>query len=379
MTRPLRLLHVINSLELGGAETRLVSLLKGLDRRRFAPEVAYFLGPGTLVGELEEAGVPCSKFPLDRLPSAPLFGQPVPPLLGLARTLRRGRFAICHTHLVHAGLLGRFAARLASTPVLVHTQHCAFHSKELTWFYRLDRRTWWMNRAIIALSEAIARYVREHRPRMRVEVIRTGIDPAAFAAGEEQRASARQRMGIPEGTAVIGTVANFRDQKGYGVLVPALARVRQSYPNFVAIFAGHGPLRDQVWRSLAEHGLEKQVRIIGTVRDVREVLHALDLFVLSSHWEGFGKVLIEAMASGLPVVATRVEAIPEVVPEGVAGLLVRPGDPYALAEAILSLLGDPERSRALGANGVVTVREKFDERRMIGEVEALYEELLGGR
>jgi glycosyltransferase involved in cell wall biosynthesis len=372
-------LHVITTLDVGGAEMHLLAQVRGQAARGLAPSVAYLKGAGTLAAEARAAG-------------AREVVRVAPTLPGLVRLARRARRAdLVHTHLLKADVLGALAAALAGrTARLVSSKHNdeqVLLSPAVSFVHglvgRLPRRT-------IVLSDHVGRFFVRHG-RLAPERLRRvyyGIDPAPFeraaALGAERRAALRASLGLGAEDAVFTCVARFAPQKAHDVLLQAFAaaleRAPPGAPALRLLLVGDDPFGDGRRRAEAlarELGLGARAVFAGIRRDVPELLGASDAFVLSSLWEGLGLVFLEAMAAGLPVLATRVSAVPEVVVEGETGLLVPAADAGALADGLLRLAADPELRRRLGAAGRARVRERFGLARMVAETLDVYAEVAG--
>jgi glycosyltransferase involved in cell wall biosynthesis len=273
-------------------------------------------------------------------------------LLELLALLRREHPHIVHVNSAKAGALGRLAAWLLRVPIRIYTVHgWAFsaHGGAASVLYR------WAERLLrpvttvticVADSERRAGLAARTCDERTTVVIRNGIDPADFQAGGDH--SGRRRL---------VTVGRLQAPKDAVTLVRALAALRG--PPFEAVFVGDGPDRLAVEEEVRRLGLESAVEFLGERDDVPELLGKADVFVLSSHSEGLPISILEAMAAGLPVVASNVGGVPEVVVDGHTGLLVPPGDPQSLAEAIERLLEDPALSRRLGEAGQLRVAEHF--------------------
>jgi glycosyltransferase involved in cell wall biosynthesis len=186
----------------------------------------------------------------------------------------------------------------------------------------------------------------------------------------------REELGLPVGVPLVGTVAILRIKKGHNEILDAVPLVLQRFPDAHFVFAGDGPQTHNLKRRIAAEGLGGRVHMLGLRRDVTNVLSSLDVFVLPTHQEALGTAFIEAGAMGLPVVATNVDGVPEVVQDGTTGLLVAPNDGVAVGEAICTLLADPIYRQGMGANAAEFVRRKFSREAMAQGMEKLYQHLL---
>jgi glycosyltransferase involved in cell wall biosynthesis len=356
----LRVVHVHRISGVGGSERHLLALLPALAELGADP---VFLGLDDPAGEPEPfyAALKAARVPTARV-GCPRDVDPAL-LRRVIRALRELRPDLVHTHLAHADVYGGLAAARLGRP-LVSTKHNDDRFRTGP-FRFVDRALAARARRVIASSDALARFCVERvgLPSDKVTVVRYGLDSPPKPWGDNARVE------LPEGARVLLAVARLVEQKGVDVAVAALPTIRATHPEAVLVVLGEGPLRD---RLRAEAG--DALVLPGRAGDVAAWLRRADLFVHPARWEGFGIVLLEAMLSSLPVVATRVSAIPEIVADGDTGLLVPPDDPAALAAAVTTLLGDRERAQALGAAGLVRARGEFSVERMARETLSVYEQ-----
>jgi glycosyltransferase involved in cell wall biosynthesis len=380
--RPLRVLNVITRMIIGGAQETVLLSCALMDRERFACEI--LTGPqtgseGELHAETRACGIPLHVEPalvreLDPLKDAVA-------LVRLVRFLRVGRYDLVHTHTAKAGVLGRVAARLAGIPLVAHTVHgwefgAGEHGRLARFYLELER---WLARWCQALV-VVADIDRQQglalgvgRPEQ-YALIRSGIEPEVFRDVALTRAQARRRIGVPEEAFVIGQVGRLARQKAPLDLLGAFERVARERSDAHLVLLGDGPQRAEVEAEARRSGLAKRVHVLGMRRDVPEILRALDVLALASRWEGLPRVLPQAMAAGLPIVATRVSGAPEAVVSGENGWLVNVGDLADLAARLLDLARDPVAARLMGEAGRARVGE-FSATRMVRELESLYERL----
>lgn len=369
-TAPVHVAHLIKGLGRGGAEGLLPQVVRH-GGAGFSYRAGYFLPhKDALAGELAAAGTPVRCF--GGTSAAGLLVR-VP---RVAAWLRAEGVDLLHCHLPLAGVAGRLAARLARVPV-VYTEHnvlARYHPLTL----RAHRATWRLQAAVVAVSEEVASSVRQAMGEaVPLRVVRNGIEVERMVASGEEIAAVRAELGAPEGAPLVGTVAVLREQKRLDLWLAAARIIGEELPAARFAIVGDGPLRGELETEAARLGLADRVAFTGLRPDVRAYHHAFDLFLASSQFEGLPLALLEAMAAGRPVVATRVGGVPEAVEDGVEGLLVPPGEPAALAAAALSLLADPARARALAAAARRRVAADFSIARMAGELEAIYAEVLG--
>jgi glycosyltransferase involved in cell wall biosynthesis len=326
---------------------------------------------GMLVPRLTRAGV--RVIPVPSLCRAPLPWRDVPALARLVRVMRRERFDIVHAHSTKAGLLGRVAARLAGVPVIVFTAH--------GWPFAVGR-AWWrrwpfllaewvggrLSTRVVCVSRHDGEQARRLRivPRGRLAVIRNGVDPAYVSSSVERGAPATRS--VP----VLTFVGRLAPQKDPLCLLEAVRGL--SLGSLLMI--GEGPLRREIHERIRRHALAGRVTLMDPRPDIPDVLAASDIFVLPSRWEGLPLAIIEAMMAGLPVVATRVGGVPELVEDGVTGFLVPPGDPKALAAALERLASNAGLRRRMGAAGRAKALREFRLERMLSETARLYQDLL---
>lgn len=352
----IRVLYLITELLPAGAERIVQSLASGLDPQRFEVRVASLRSPGGARGDGEIA---------DELRAA---GVPVVPLRAegklspraaarLAFELYTFRPHVVHAHLFHANLAARLLGRLGGAKVAA-TYHVV-ERRSLRLRRAAQRLTIPLEDVSVCVSEAVASYVREALGAPAPRVIPNGIDLSRYGAPSDPdaaRVAARAALDLPAEAFLIGAVGRLDPQKAPGLLLEAFGRLDD--PRALLVYAGEGPLAAEVQAaatSLADGPWGPRVRFLGFRQDVPQVLDALDVFCLASRWEGFGLALAEALARGVPSIATRVDSLPEVM--GEAGVLVSPEDPQALADA-LGELRDPERRAELRRRGP-TQAERF--------------------
>jgi glycosyltransferase involved in cell wall biosynthesis len=349
----------------GGAEKALVDLALRLDRSRYNVSVCATRSAGNYQPMLEAAGV--QTFVLDRRSRWETHK-----LIGLARLMRKQRIHILHTHLFGSNTWGRILGKLAGVPVIIAHEHWSSKSQREVW---VDKLLYRLSDRILVPSEASKRMVMEVEgiPNRHLHVIYNGIDRAQFAPRND-RAETRNELGIPDSTQVIGTVGRLSAEKGgVDLLIKVVARLRNDHAQVRLLIIGDGPLREGLEEVAAQLG--EDVIFTGTRTDVARLLNAMDFFVLPSLHEAFPIAILEAMAVRLPVVATRVGGVPEVIQDGTTGLLVPPSDEHALQQALRRLLTEPQLTGMLAQAGQKRVYEHFTIDRMVQNVEHLYEKL----
>jgi glycosyltransferase involved in cell wall biosynthesis len=293
----------------------------------------------------------------------------LPALLRSYRHIRRVRPTILHTSLFHANVPGRILGRLADVPIIICSERTM--AMESEWRYRVNRWTIGLVDRVIAVSANVRDFCISHigLPAEKLVVIYNGVE----VPGEcPSRPEARAELGLPPDGLVAGVVSRLDPAKGVRVLIRALAQV----DGVTLTIVGDGPERAALESVADKLGVAGRIHWIGHRRDVLRLLPAFDLFVQPSLHEGLPNTVLEAMAAGLPVVATAVGGTPEVVVDGVTGLLVPPHDPDALAKGIACLLRDLDLRRKMGRAGRERVKRRFAMKQMVRQTQTLYEHLL---
>jgi glycosyltransferase involved in cell wall biosynthesis len=354
----------------GGAERLACLVTMSLDPDRFDRIVCATRLPTqpTLVDELEAAGV--EVLSLDRRGKLDLLAWS--PLL---RLLRDRPVHVLHAHMFGSNVWGTALGRLAGVPVIVAHEH--------TWSYQGQPLRRFLDRELIAKGASVFLAVsREDRRRM-IEI--EGVEPEAVrflpigipALPAPSGRDVRAELGIGAGTPVVGTVCELRPQKALEVLLEAAVLLRGRVPGLRVVVAGDGPERERLAELVGALGLGDVVALLGLRRDVPDLLAAFDLCVTCSDFEGSPLAVMEYMAAGRPVVATRVGGVPDLVEDGVSGLLVPPRDPAVLAEAIAAVLADPELARRMGDRGSRRQASEFALDGTVRRLEDLYDTLFG--
>lgn len=366
VSAPVRIALCITDLDPGGAERALVQLVTRLDRQRWEPAVFCLSGPGLLAEELRAAGVPVVCLGATHWSRAGV-------ILRLVRELRKFRPAILQTFLFHANLAGRIAGRLAGIKTIVSGIRVAEkRSRIRLWF---DRWTNGFVHTNVCVSQAVADFSISESglsPK-KIIVIPNGVDVARFAGASPADLTV---LGIPPGSQVVLTIGRLDRQKGLATLIEAGAVVTSRFPKAHFLLVGDGPQKSELDHLIRDKGLVDRIHFAGWRPDVPELLAAGAALVLSSLWEGLPNVILEAMAAGLPVVATRVEGTSELIIDGRTGLLVPPQSPHELASAIEKILSDPVQARSMGQSGRERALAEFSWQKMVDRYCELYSTLL---
>lgn len=367
---------LVNSLVVGGAERVVEALCQDLPDHGVDVSLGCLREAGPIGRSLADGGLEV----VDQLaPRGRAPGQ----VLDLRRFLKRRAPQVVYL-LEHSNALfyGRLAARWARVPrqvVAVHRTGRADGSPSLG---RADRLLMGLTDRVVAVSRGHADYLRDHEgvPARKLVVVYNGVDPARFErlTGEDRRRR-RRELGLPAADPVVVVVAALRPEKNHRLLFEALVRFPAGSRPHLAV-VGDGALAGELRHAVAELALDSHVHWLGRVNDVSGVLACSDVLALSSHprVETFPLCVLEAMAAGLPVVATRVGSLPEMVQDGQTGLLVPPGTPHVFASALERVLADPTTARSLGEKGRRRVQDRFSRRQMVERTAEILWELARG-
>lgn len=375
--RKTRVLHLITRLELGGAQQNTLYCTANHDRGLF--DVELIAGAG---GQLDDEARAITDA---RVQIVPWLRHQIDPLRDLEALVRlRSHMAandidVVHTHSSKAGILGRLAAHLAGVPFVVHTVHgWSFNDTQS----RTRRRAYvemerlaagFTNRIVVVSSRNREKGLSMGIGRPdRYEVVHSGIDVDAFRQPETDRRAVRRSLGYGPDQVVVGTVACLKPQKAPLDFVRAAAEAYSRDERLRFFIAGDGPLRPAVEAEITRLGLGGIVQLLGWRRDVVDLYHAMDVFLLTSIFEGLPRSVLQAMAAGVPVVATDVDGTPEVVRNRQTGLLIPPARPEAAARALLEVVRDAElRDTCIDQAGVLLTRD-FEIRQMVRRLDRLY-------
>ena len=394
--KKVKIIHIITRLDMGGSAQNTLLTALNHDPNRY--RVMLIKGSGGESAMTEEE----NQLVKDRLADAqkkgleviniPSLVRRISPLndlialISIFQLLHQSKPDIVHTHTSKAGMLGRLAAWMARSPIIIHTPHGHV-------FYGHFPR--WLSRIFLHIEKLLGK-ITHHQIALtpqecndyldlgvstpsNTSVIHSGVDIHQFSKGAKQRTKKRKELGIPPDSLAIGYVGWLIPIKGVTYLISAMARVLEKYPTSLLVLVGKGDgkgeeevkLKEQVERT----GLRDKVRFLGWRSDVSEIMGCFDIFVLPSLNEGMGRVLVEAMAAGLPIVASRVGGIPDLVKDGQNGLLVPPEDASALEKAICGLLADKKKRKRMGKPGKKICRQ-YSAEAMVEQIDDLYAELL---
>lgn len=366
-------MHLIPRYVNDGTCRMLNALLKYTDLTRFQVSVGILSRDDVSVQPLVDLGAEPVQFEMRHFADLSVINP-------VARELAERRIQVLHTHRVRPDIVGRVAGHRAGVPVNVSTQHYLGEWQErgrlIGFLVRmLYKHTLPYTQSIVNISATEMALMREMNiPAEKLEVIYNGVDGDAFYP--EKDLGTTQVFQAEDESPVIGAVAYLTKRKGMHHLVAAFRRVADRFPRARLKIVGDGEERQALERQVRMLGLADQVALLGNRSDIRSLMNGFDVFVLPSLWEPFGLVIAEAMACSRPVVATNVGGIPEIVEDGVSGILVPPANADRLAEALIALLLDDGRRRDMGRAGRKRFLEQFDAGIMSTKYQTLYVRLL---
>ena len=368
-----RITHIIKATGIAGAERHLITMLPELDRQRFDICVIILTEPKKPVDQLlitlQQTGVKSERMIIKGHADLYLVFR-------LARRLRDLDPCVVHTHLLHADLYGTVAARMAGVPAIISSRHNddPFRARwPLSFLLRIINR--YTNR-FIAISERVRAFTvkTEKVPVSVVDTVYYGL--AVDTEYNRHVIDARDEFGLLLKGPLLVCAARLTEQKGHKWLLRAFRSVVDQLPETSLLLLGDGPLREHLEDTVVNLDLAKNVKFAGWRTDVMNILPSTDLFVLASEWEGFGLAILEAMSFSLPIIATKVGGIPEVVLDGETGWLVKARDSDALAGSILAALSSPDKMLQCGQRGKLRVQDTFSVQKMIFDTEKIYNLLL---
>jgi glycosyltransferase involved in cell wall biosynthesis len=367
-----KVLHLINTLSAGGAELHLLTLCRHLKKQNVEIVVVCLRedvrGSRSLRIDFEKEGIKVIALNADGRYDYRFFRK-------IARLMTVECPDVLHTHLPRADVAGAFAQYLNPSVAWVCSVH-AIYSEDWSgrWSLPLVRRLWARADAIVCISHAVHKWMTEKSiPRGKVTVIHYGIEAEQFL---DARMNLREHWSL-DYKFVIGSIGRLEPRKNHDCLIAAMPQICQAIPNALLLIAGHDPWAygATLRRQIDELGLGENVRLVGFQKDVVSFLDAIDVFAFATNSEGFGQVMIEAMAMRKPVVASAIPPLTEIAIDGDTGLLVEHGNPRAFADALIELIKDPVKRERMGRRGRERVGQFFTAERMARQTLVLYEKL----
>lgn len=365
-----RVLHVIDSLHLGGAQEVLLNLAT-CGSSRFLHEVATMHGNGIYWDRLREAGIKVHSLSPHKY--LPLYLATLPALL-LAK-----RPDILHCHLIPSNIIAKPFGALLGVPLILNHDHTndphRIDNKLLLAFDKTSNR---FARHFIAVAAACRDFLIQHEsiPPEKITLVPNAIDLRRFSPGTISRKESRESLGLPPDAPVIAGVGRLNPQKNFALFLDIAAALAPRFPDLRFLLAGEGPEEVMLRQKAAALGLADRVVFSGYVADTRKVYVASDFLLMPSRFEGLPMTLLEAMAMGLPVVASRLDGIAEVVEDGREGFLVKCSDTAGFVERCAGLLENPAKSSEFAAHARAKIEACFSVERMTSAVEAIYDRFL---
>lgn len=365
----MRVLHIAQVEKIAGAERHLLHLLPALKKEGIDAEMLCIFShqppPAAFIDELQAGDVPVHSLKLPQ--TTPLISPKTPNTIRqLAKFIRTRQPDAIHTHLYHGDFWGGLAGWWARVPVRISTRHNVDSYRQ--------KRQWGLLAKVftqnVAIAQAVADFTHtaEHVPYHKITIIYHGITPPI----PMPKADARQQLNLPADALVIGTVARLTAQKGLDNGINAFARIADDFPNAHYILAGDGDLQQALTAQADALGLSERIHFLGWQADTTPVYCASDLFLLPSLWEGVPYVLLEAMGHRLPIIASAVNALPEIIVDGETGLLTPPKDVEKIAHALQKLLSDEPLRGRMGEGGYTRLTDQFTLQAMVNRHVALY-------
>lgn len=377
--KKLKILHIITNLPVGGAQDNTLITVEGLDKGRYDVSLMS-ASDGRWLDRARKIDDIRLIFIEELIRKIDLFYDLIA-LVKIYRIIKKGNYDIVHTHSSKPGFSGRIAARLAGVPYIIHTVH-GFPFNDFMnplmrkFFIYLERYLSKLTDILITVSKLNLKKVIELNiaPARKLVNIYSGIRFEKFNVPVDIEEKKRN-LGIDVSQKVIGMVGRLSAQKAPQYFIKSIPGIRERFPQARFIIVGDGELRNELEELIRSLDLTAVVKIFGFRDDVPEILQILDIYVLSSCWEGLGRSLTEAMFLSRPVVATAVEGVPELVIDEETGLLVPPRDAEAIAQAVIRLLDHPEYARRLGENAHNKIVSHFSADTMITEIDRLYQRI----
>jgi len=361
----IRVMLAITDLSIGGIELVNLNLAKYLDKSKFAVTLVCWRGEGRLVDKLKEMDFNLEVFGLPAWAFIVIF-------IRFLLEIKRKKIDILHGN---PGSYARLAGKLMNAPVIISS----FHSQWQLGFGKalLDRIHSKYNDHFIAVSKSVREHIK-HQQKLRDDNITVIYNGISIEPSYRDRNSAklRRELGLSLTTPLVGFAGRLDYDKGVDILLQASKEILKKNHQVNIIIIGDGVERRNLERLASNLGISSQVHFTGFRDDIPHILSTINIFVAPARRAGFELTLTEAMASGVPIVATKCGAIPEVVADGETGILVPPEDPQAIAEAVIYLLKNPRLRKKMGSAGRKRVKEMFTVERMVAQYEELYERLL---
>jgi sugar transferase (PEP-CTERM/EpsH1 system associated) len=365
MPNRLKILHIVFSLDSGGLENGVVNLCNSMDCDRFAPSICVFQGGGAL-----ESRVDTNRVDLFEVKRYWRYDPTLP--FRLAKAIHHSGAHIVHTHSWGTLVEGLGGAIMSRAPVVIHGEHGLLEERSRN--ISIQRWLWSRADSVTAVAEELAERMAKvvRFPRARINVIHNGVDTKRFRPIEHGKASIRERFKLPTTGLIMGMVARLVPVKNHAGILHALVRLHTQGIDTDLVVAGDGPLCEPLHQLARTLRIHERVHFLGNVNSIEEVYQAIDIFVLNSQSEGMSNTILEAMASGLPVVATAVGANPQLVGDRETGYLVKINDVESLCRAIGELAGNFHLRTTMGQKGRLRAEDQYSVKRMVQDYSDLY-------
>ena len=378
-----RILHIQKITGISGSENHLIDLLSNLDRKKYEPTFLGLVEPGNPVKDyfdiLDSRSVSNDKIVIKSHLDLSCLWE-------IKRYIKDGDFDIVHTHLIHGDIYGTMAARLAKAPHIISSKHGYDNYENTSAFYKLNGLLSLFVERVITISNALQEKVNKSDmiPKRKMITVHYGLDWKEYLKKSKvDKTKMRAELNLRDNHFTFTSVGRLVDVKGYPFLIEAVKKLKlEGYSDFTVLIMGDGPLREELLNLSLEMGvggiaIGENVRFLGRREDVSSILSIADAFVLPTLGEGFGLVILEAMAHSLPVISTTTMAIPEIVVEGETGLLVEPKSVDELAQAMKRLIDDRDYAKKMGEAGLLRLKGSFTIPEMVRKTEEIYMEVLG--
>jgi len=365
-----RVLHIIDSLHLGGAQEVVLNLAT-CGSSRFRHEVATLHGHGIYWDRLRQAGVKVHSLSPHKL--LPIY------LVTILWRLLADRPDILHCHLIPSNIIAKPLGAMLGVPLIINHDHTNDPQRiDNKILLALDKSTNRFAHHIIAVAAACRDFLMNHESIApeKITLVPNAIDLRRFSPGEASRDEARAELGLPTGSRIIAGVGRLNSQKNFSLFLEIAAQLATRFPDLHFLLAGEGPEEKMLREKAATLGIANRVTFSGYVADTRLVYLAADVLLMPSRYEGLPMTLLEAMAMGLPVVASKLDGIAEVIGEGVEGFLVAPNDAALFVDRTAALLDDSELAAFIAKNARAKIEARFSVERMTSAVEEIYDRFL---
>ena len=370
MNKKIKILYLITGLKTGGAEMILHNLVKGLDKRKFEPIVVSIIPVAEIGKKIQGLGVKILSLNARFKHNSFIFFR-------LISILKKEKPQILHSHLFHAIFLGRVTGRICKVPIIISSIHSEYMGGFLR--NRLLQITDSLDDVVTIVSQRVAETMIKLKTVSvnKLLVIYNGIDLNKFIfQDKEAKGKIKKELNLKEDTKILISVGRLFKAKGYPYLIETIKILKKNL-NIKLLVLGEGEDKSKLETQIRDFNLEKNIFLLDRKENVSDYLNASDVFILASLWEGLPIALLEAMACGLPVVATNVGGISEIIKDGVSGFLVELKNPMMLAEKIRYLLNlDVESRKEMGVEGRKIIENKFSLEKMVKNYENLYGKFL---